>query len=252
MLGANSPENLIELCENLAEQNATGVLISGGCDSTGQVMLEPYLGSLAEIKQRTKLILNVHTGLLSPAMAKEIAKAGVDIASVDIVGDHDTLREVYGLKHSLNEYKESLTLMKAEGMKKIVPHICIGLNYGKIKGEYQAIDMISEIEIAGLVFLVLIPTKGSRMEGCAPPEIEEVLKVIRYAKSKLDDKPIYLGCMRPRANKFRAYTQELEVRLIDAGIHGIVLPAKKTIEYLQKLVWEQKIKLETYKICCAV
>jgi uncharacterized radical SAM superfamily protein len=250
MLVADSPQRLIALCNELAAGNATGALISGGCDAHGHVILEPYFDALMHIKRKTGLILNIHTGLITETQAQHLAKTGVDVASVDVVGDESTIKDVYGLDHSPSIYRDSLLILKNNGIKKIVPHICIGLNYGKITGEFKAIDMISEIEPLAIVFIILIPTKGSKMAQCTPPEISDVIEVIRYARERCKNIPLYLGCMRPRAKEFRKYSQALEKGAIDLGIDGIVLPSKSTVKYIQNK--PQKIIIEKYNTCCAI
>ena len=248
MLPVNSPAELWKVAQRLEATRAKGALVSGGCDSNGRVMLDEYLPAIKDIKAKTTLKLNIHTGILDGAQVKKLSETGADIASVDIVGDSDTIRNVYGLKHSPNQYKQLLQALSKSRIKNIVPHICIGLNYGRVVGEFQAIDLITDIEPTAIVFLILIPTKDSRMADCAPPKIDEAIEVINYARTKFSQTPIYLGCMRPRSNKFYAYRLELERRTIDAGINGIVLPAKATIEYLRK----NNFQIKKYKNCCAV
>ncbi|GAH40153.1 unnamed protein product, partial [marine sediment metagenome] len=165
-----------------------------------------------------------------------------------VVGDRNAIKTVYGLDHTPEDIKRSLIDLHEEGIKTIIPHICIGFDYGQIKGEMNAIDMLSVITPAALVFIVLIPTRGSEMEHCEPPNIDEVIRVIEYARSIYKRIPIYLGCMRPRSGEHREYNRALELRAIDAGISGIVLPSKSSLEYLQ----QHDIKIKSYSTCCAV
>ena len=248
MLAVSSPDELFELCKKLVNQGATGALISGGCDKNGMVMLDRYIETFSKIKQELPFILNIHTGFITQEQARNIVKTGADIASVDIVGHGDTIKNVYGLRHQPEDFKDALQTLADRGMRNIVPHICIGLDFGEIKGEFHALDMINDIQPAAIVFIILIPTKGSKMAGCSPPGIEEVVKVIDYAREKFRYTPIYLGCMRPRSEKYRKYSQELEVRAISAGINGIVLPAKETISYLNT----KNISFTIHNTCCAV
>lgn len=248
MLPVNSPAELRKTAQSLEATGATGALISGGCDGKGRVMLDEYLPVIKDIKTKTTLILNIHTGLLDEDQVKKLSDTGADIASVDIVGDSDTIQKVYGLRHSPKQYKQLLQTLSKSQITNIVPHICIGLNFGQVVGEFQAIDLITGIEPAAIVFLILIPTKNSRMAGCSPPDIDEAIKVINYARTKFSQTPIYLGCMRPRSRKHHGFRLELERRAIEAGIDGIVLPAKATIEYLKK----KDFQIKKYKNCCAV
>jgi uncharacterized radical SAM superfamily protein len=248
MLQVHSPESLIALCEKLDKHGTIGLLISGGCDSDGHVMLDGYFDALAAIKKRTNLILNIHTGILSEKDAKQLAKTAVDFISVDLVGDSSTIQNVYGLIHKPSKYISLLKTLKKEGIKNIVPHICIGLDFGEIKGEFNAMDMISCIEPHAIVFIIMIPTLGSKMAHYSPPTKNEVLNVITYARSKYATLPMYLGCMRPRSTTYQNYRQEIEIGAIDIGVDGIVLPSKHTITYAQ----QEGLSIRSYKTCCAV
>ena len=96
MLAIDSPDSLLALCEDLDARGADGALISSGCDFDGHTMLDEYIDTLAMVKSRTNLILNVHTGLITSELANQLAKTNVDIASVDVVGDFETIKNVYG------------------------------------------------------------------------------------------------------------------------------------------------------------
>ncbi len=248
MLKADSKNKLLKLCKKLNDNKANGALISGGSNQVGHVMLEQYFDVFKEIKQNTDLLLNVHTGILSRTQAKDLADSGIDVASVDVVGNSNTIKNVYGLNHSPDAYNSTLLALKDAGLKKIVPHICIGLDYGKVKGEFRAIDIISTIKPDVLVLIVLIPTQGTEMADCEPPSINNIIKVIKYAKLKLNTIKIYLGCMRPKNTNLRNYNQKLEICAINAGISGIVLPTKTTISYLN----EQNFIIKSSETCCAV
>jgi uncharacterized radical SAM superfamily protein len=248
MHAVSSPDELLKIATKLDQQGAIGALISGGCDSLGQVMLERYLDTFRLIKDRTSLTLNVHTGILTEAQARIIARAGIDIASIDIVGDASTIRSVYGLDHEPEAYRNTLNALDQGGVEKIVPHICVGLDFGQIKGEFNALDIITGIQPAAIVFIILIPTKGSKMEHCSPPDINGVIKLIEHARIKFKQTPLYLGCMRPRSKRFREYSHELEKHVIEIGIDGIVLPSRAAVDYLKL----KKIQTITLKRCCAV
>jgi len=165
MLAVSSPDELFELCKNLVNEGATGALISGGCDKTGMVMLDKYIGTFTKIKQELPFILNIHTGFITQEQARNIVKTGADIASVDIVGHQETIKNVYGLNHQPDDYKKALQTLANRGMENIVPHICMGLDFGNIKGEFHALDMITAVQPAAIVFIILIPTEGSKMAG---------------------------------------------------------------------------------------
>ena len=137
MQSANTPEQLKTLCIELAQNGANGILISGGCDANGSVPLENFMDIIAAIKRETNLIVNVHTGLIADIQtAQRLANTGADVASVDIVGDTETIQEIYGLDKTPNDYRLTLSFLFEGSIPNIVPHICIGLNHGELKGEF--------------------------------------------------------------------------------------------------------------------
>jgi uncharacterized radical SAM superfamily protein len=248
MLTAESPDKLIELCIKLDKQNKKGVLISGGCDEAGAVKLENFLKAIETISVSTNLLLNVHTGLIHSSLIPKLAASGVNIVSFDVVGARSTIQKVYGLEHEPVDYQERLLELNNSGIKKIVPHICIGLENGNIIGEFSAIDIASSIQPSSLVFIILIPTQGTKMAYYDPPKIHEVKEIIEYAQERCPTSKLYLGCMRPRSSKFRKYNEMLEETMVRTGIHGIVLPTKATLEYLKK----KDYKIKYHETCCAI
>ena len=248
MQTADSPAQLLEMCINLSKRKANGVLISGGCNQSGYVMLDKYFETLKEIKQKTDLILNVHTGLVTKQQAKRIARSQIDVVSCDLVGDSGTIKKVFGLPYSTLEYQDSMKVLMDAGIKKVVPHICLGLDFGEIIGEFNAIDIVSKFKAPEMIFIVLIPTIGTRMAEIKPTKIYRIIETIQYAKSTLNDTQLYLGCMRPRSYRFRKYNNELELAAIKAGIDGIVLPSKSTREWLTKNNFEYRV----HDTCCSV
>lgn len=248
MLTADTPDKLMQICMNLSKKGANGALISGGCDQNGHVMFEEYLDTITKIKQNTELVLNIHTGIIDHNQARNVANTNVDVVSIDIVGDTHTIKKVYGLHHTPAKYRESLKALKDEGITRIIPHICIGLNYGKLSGEINAVDMLSVISPIAIVFIIMIPTEGSKMVQCSPPKNNEVMKVIEYAHIKYPKANLYLGCMRPRTNKYMEYRKKQELEALKVGVNGIVLPSKATLLKLQ----EQRIEIIKLNMCCAI
>ena len=80
---------------------STSCLISGGCDPTGRV---PVLAHRERVRAwRTDRTMNWHVGFVSEAEMEEIAPL-VDVVSFDFVGDNDTIREVYGIDRTVDDY----------------------------------------------------------------------------------------------------------------------------------------------------
>ncbi|MBY9012522.1 MAG: radical SAM protein, partial [Candidatus Lokiarchaeota archaeon] len=138
----NSNE-LKEYLMDLHNNDGIGVLISGGCLPDGSVPLLNYLDSIKEIKEKTSLIINVHAGLLNEETASKLAQVGVDIVSFDVNMDEDIIKDIYHLDKNLDDYKKAISYMQKYGIN-IVPHICIGLYYGKLHKELETIKFIKE------------------------------------------------------------------------------------------------------------
>lgn len=220
-------------------QGATSCLISGGCDSSGRV---PVTNHLDEVKRiRPGRIMNWHVGLIGDREA-EIIEPYVDIISFDFVGDNDTIREVYGLDRSVEDYVATYQLLRS--YTTVLPHITVGLKGGCISGEYKALDILEELGLEGLTFIVFIPTPGTRYAEREPPGVEEVLDLLVEARLRFPTIPIHLGCMRPRAE----YRDRLDPLAVRAGLNVIVSPARAAVSLAQEL----ELRVDRREECCAV
>ena len=110
---------------------------------------------------------------------------------------------------------------------KVAPHVVVGLHYGKIMGEYKALEIISRYEIAALVLVMLTPMCNTPMAKAVPPGIEEMRGIFAAARDMFPSTPILLGCARP-AGKFRL---QLDKMALDMGINGIAYPAEGVVQY---------------------
>ncbi len=230
---------------NHYENGGVGALISGGCEPDGSVPLMGFLNTIKKVKSQTNLIINTHTGLLHEATAKKLAEAGVDIVSFDINLDEEIIREIYHLNKNLMDYKKAINLLKRYKLN-IVPHICIGLYYGKLHKELESIKFIvdSKINPPLIVLIALIPPKNSiKFKTPMAIDIAKVAAIIRFLFPHTE---ISLGCMRPRGS----IKIELEKYAIKAGITRIEIPSKQTIKWLKKD--NPQIKLKYFSACCAI
>ena len=225
MVGTETPSKLKALCTRLEADGGIGLLVSGGCDAEGRVPLDRFLGALRWVKENTDLIVNVHTGLLDHGQAEEIGSTGVDIVSVDVVGSNETIRRVYGLKAMVDDYRETLNSLKEARVPHIVPHICVGLDFGNIRGEAAALEVARGINPELVVILGLMPTPGTAMESVEPPSAEVIARAVTATRLMFPDAGVALRCMRPRTRKERI--EELAMR---AGASRLVLPSRSTIK----------------------
>jgi len=243
MISCQNPDVLFTTCSRLAANGARGVLISGGYNSEGYVPLEPFLDTIEKIKRETGLFLNLHTGLMPTWLARELGRVGVDMASVDLIGSDETIELVLGIEKTTRDYERTLNELR-QVMPHVVPHICIGLHEGKIEGEAKALEIAAKIQPTALVFLVLVPTTGTRFERINPPSPSEVGRVMADARLKFPEATIALGCMRPRGDK-RA---EFELQALRSGVDRIEIPSEQTIETARKL----GLDVQRLEACCAV
>lgn len=225
MSSVETPSKLKRFCAELDAKGVVGILVSGGSDINGRVPLGPFIDILRWVKENTGLIVNIHTGLLDAEQAEEIASTGVDIASVDIVGSDETIRRVYGLDATTEDYKKTLVALWDAGVPNIVPHICVGLDHGVIRGEAVALEMVQRLDLDLVVILGLIPTPGTPMEAVEPPSAGDMARVVAAARLMNPLAGVALGCMRSRNDK--VLTEELAIA---AGVDRMVLPARTTVE----------------------
>jgi uncharacterized radical SAM superfamily protein len=243
MQGVDAPSKLKEFCVKHEANGGVGVLVSGGSDTQGRVPLERFYRALSWIKENTGLIVNVHTGLLDSGQAEKLASTDVDIVSADVVGSDETIKRVYGLGARVEDYAETLWALKEAQVRNIVPHICVGLDFGEIRGEARAIELASEIKPEIIVILGLIPTKDTAMETVDPPSCEDLARAVAASRLMCRDSSVAFGCMRPRVDKDRA-----EVLVIRAGADRLVLPASSTV----KAADEEGFTIKHLDCCCAV
>ena len=194
------------------------------------------------MKKELGLIIVTHTGIIETTTAKRLKKAGVDAALIDIIGSDQTIREVYQLEVSVEDYDNSLKALHKSGIP-FVPHLLVGLHYGKLKGELQALKMISKYSPSAIIMIAFMPIHGTLMEKVKPPDPEEIAKVLVAAKLMMPKMPIALGCMRPKG-KHRTITDTLAVK---AGVDAIAFPDEEAIKLAESL----GLEISFSPICCS-
>ncbi len=239
---ATTPERLFELCTKLRQEGALGCLISGGCLPNGSVPLEKFVATIGQIKHELNLTVFVHTGIIGSELAKALRDAQVDAALIDIIGSNETIREVYRTNVTVKDYAESLKALDNAHIE-FVPHVIVGLHHGKLKGELEALRMVSEHRPSALVIIAFMPIRGTEMQETAPPKPLDIARVMATARRMFPDIPLVLGCMRPRG-KHRAETDILAVK---TGVNAIAFPAEGAIGFAEA----NKYKTSFSSLCCA-
>lgn len=240
------PEQLLKFCKKIDDNGGIGILLSGGCDKRGEMLnLRRFLPIVKKIKEETDLVIKLHTGLVDEELAKGIADADVDIASMECIGSNETIREVFGLNATVETYAETFRNLQNAGVKHIVPHICIGLHKGRVIGEWRALEIVKEnCKPSVMVFIVLRPTPGTPYENISPPGSENVKKIIAKARELFPNLELSLGCMRPR----NSYRINLEEAALEAGVTRMEIPLESTL----KKAMEMGYKIKKIDACCAL
>ncbi len=243
MKSVSNPESLFHICTDLARKNAKGVLISGGCDSNGKVPLADFFEHMHRVKDELGLKIVVHTGIVDDGMAKGLKYSNVDSALIDIIGDDRTIKEVYHSGVTVKDYEKSLYYLNKYRVP-VVPHIVIGLNYGKLIGEYNALEIIAKYKVKSLVLVILTPFMNTPMQDVIPPSIADVEKVFSRAREIITESPIILGCARPMGE----YKIKVDRLAVDYGFNGIAFPSDGIVSYARK----KELKPLFTETCCGV
>jgi uncharacterized radical SAM superfamily protein len=242
MIPAETPSKLINVCLDLKRRGALGCLISGGCLPNGSVPIGRFIDAISEVKRRLGFTIVVHTGLIDFETAKRLKEAGVDAVSIDIIGSNETIREIYHLNASVEKYAETLKVLEQVGIP-FTPHVLIGLHYGNMRGEFEALKMISRHNPSALILIVFFPIKGTKMEFIKPPSPKTILNVIVEARLMMPNIPIVLGCARPKG-----YHRTLtDILAVEAGINAIAFPSNEAIEKAEKL----GLEIIFSEVCCS-
>jgi len=229
MYPATSLEDLFDLCIKLKHNGASGCLISGGCLPDGSVPIQRFLDVIGKVKRELGLTVFVHTGIIDFETAKKLKDAGVDAALIDVIGADETVKEIYNLNVKVKDYENSLkALNKAEIV--FVPHVIVGLHYGKLKGEFQALKMILQFNPSALVIIAFMPIHKTEMANVEPPKPLDIARVILTAKLMFPQKPLVLGCMRPKGK----HRLETDILAIKAGVDAIAFPSEEAVKFAEK------------------
>jgi uncharacterized radical SAM superfamily protein len=133
--------------------------------------------------------------------------------------------------------------LKDAGLE-IAPHIVIGINFGKITGEYNALRMISEVNPEVIVLVALSPMYDTPMYGVEPPSSEEIVKISTIARIVNPKTKLTFGCARPPGPQ----KVKLEKMLLKSGINSIAYPSDEAIDYAESLGLKPKFREE----CCSL
>ena len=221
MIAATKPEALDRKVRAMVESESLGgFLLSGGSNRANEIRYEPYLPVIARLKRDfPHLKVAIHSALLDAARANAMADAGVDTAMMDVIGAQETIRDVYHLDRPVEHFEATLAALCATRMQ-VVPHIVIGLHYGRILGEERALEIVARHAIHSLVLVVVMPFYA-RPGTFATPDASDVGRIFLEARRKLPRREVLLGCARPPGMHRRV----TDAYAVAAGLDGIAFPA---------------------------
>ncbi len=245
MIAATNPAELERKVRDLVMlKELGGFLLSGGSNRRNEVPYERYYPTIEKLKREfPQLRIAVHSALLDETRAKRMESAGVDVAMMDVIGAQETIRDVYHLDRPVADFEATLAALSATTMD-VVPHIVIGLHYGRLLGEENALDIISRHKIAALILVVVSPIYAPADKPFATIGTEDVAKVFVAARQRIRNAPVQLGCIRP-AGTHKMITDAYAVM---AGFDGIAYPAQGIVE-LARAVGRP---IEQEHACCSI
>ena len=221
MIPATNPEMLEQKVRHLIEtQELNGFLLSGGSNKKNEIPYSRYMPVVAKLKRDyPQMRIAVHSALLDEPRAREMESAGVDTVMMDVIGAQETINQVYNLDRSVDDFEETLAALCSTSME-VTPHIVIGLHYGQILGEANALDIVNRYPVTALVLVVIMPFYAKPGTFVTPGTLE-VGKIFLEARERLPDKQVLLGCARPPGMHKRV----TDAYAIMAGLDGIAFPA---------------------------
>jgi len=243
MIPVPTPERLLMVCELVKETGGFGCLISGGSLRDGSVPLKKFIPVMKRVKRELGLKIVVHTGLIDRSTAEELADTGVDAAMIDIIGSEETIREINHLDRDVDDFNYTLRVLE-ENRIPTVPHIVVGIHYGRLMGERRAVEMLSGHKPMAVVIVAFMPLMNTLMEHINPPTPIDIARVILASRLTMPHTPIALGCARPRG-MHKAKTDALAIK---AGANGIAYPSEEAYDLARRL----RLSIKFHEGCCSL
>ena len=221
MIPAIKPEMLDRKVRHLIEtEDLQGFLLSGGSNKRNEINYSRFYPVIEQLKRDfPQLRVAIHTALTDEKGAREMEASGVDVAMLDIIGAEETIRDVYHLDRPVDDFEATVEALCATSMQ-ISPHIVIGLHYGRILGEENALDILSRHDTKALVLVVIMPFYA-RPGTFVTPDTRDVGRIFLEARRRLPDRQVLLGCARPPGMHKRV----TDAYAVMAGLDGIAFPA---------------------------
>jgi len=124
-----------------------------------------------------------------------------------------------------------------------VPHVLVGLHYGKLRGEFQALKMIFKYSPSAVIIIALMSIHGTFMEKVDPPTPEDITRVMATARLMMPRTPLVLGCMRPKGE----HKVKTDILAVKSGVNAIAFPAEEAVRLAEALGLEATFS----SLCCS-
>ena len=244
MIPARTPEDLWRVVNEIVAGGAGGMLLTGGSNHRNEVEYDPYYPTLRRIKDDFPgFKIALHTALVDADIARRMQDAGIDAAMMDVIGAQETITQVYHLRRTVDDFERSLEHLAATDMK-VVPHIVIGLHYGRLLGEWRALEIVRRHLPDALVLVVVMPFYAPARRPFVTPDSHEVGRFFRDARAALPDTPLLLGCARPSGQA----KSLIDAYAIMAGINGMAHPSDGMVELAARL--DRSVRITP--ACCSI
>jgi lipoyl synthase len=244
MIPARTPEALWRVVNEVIADGARGLLLTGGSNRRNEVEYAPFYQTIRRIKDsHPDFRIAAHAALMDADAALSLAQAGVDVAMMDVIGAQETITNVYHLRRSVDDFEATLENLVRSPMR-VVPHIVIGLHYGRMLGEWRALEIIQRHLPDAVVLVVVMPFYAPEKKPFVTPNSAEVGRFFREARKALPGTPLLLGCARPPGES----RMQIDTYAVMAGLDGIAHPADGAVELAARLGRRVRVT----PACCSI
>jgi uncharacterized radical SAM superfamily protein len=244
MHAVRTPEALWAAVNEHIAVGAQGMLLTGGSNYRNEVEYDAFYPVIRRIKDTfPQFKIAMHTALVDMDIARRMEDCGIDSAMMDVIGSQDTITQVYHLRRTVDDFEKTLEYLVSTQLK-VVPHIVIGLHYGQLLGEWNALEMIQRHMPQAVVLVVVMPFYASETRPFVTPNAVEVGRFFMDARKALPDIPLLLGCARP-PGRVKA---EIDSYAVMAGLNGLAHPTDGMVELAVKLNRDVRVT----PACCSI
>lgn len=244
MIPARTPEALWRVVNEQISAGAQGMLLTGGSNHRDEVEYDTFYPVIRRVKDTFPAFsIAMHTALVDRDIARRMEDSGIDAAMMDVIGAQDTISQVYHLRRGVDDFERSLEYLTQTSLK-VVPHIVIGLHYGRMLGEWNALEIIARHQPDALVLVVVMPFYAPANRPFVTPDARQVGRFFMDAREMLPHMPLLLGCARPPGS----VKAQIDSYAVMAGLNGIAHPADGMVELAVRLGREVRVT----PACCSI